>query len=266
MDPYLEAPTWWPGVHFSLLGYAREALNASLPRGYVANVGERLYIVQPERNLFPDVVVLHVPPGGGRRKKPTKKSGTLVVDPPRILIAHPMQVREPFIEIQRAGEPAHVLITIEILSPANKAKGHPGRKLYRTKQRELLRSQTNLLEIDLLRRGQPTVAVPLALLALERNAGYVVCLHRAGQGKRYEVWEIGLRQRLPRVSVPLDEGDPDVALDLQAVFDRCYDLGVYASQVNYRRDPTVRLSDADAAWADTLLRQKGLRKQERTQP
>jgi uncharacterized protein DUF4058 len=52
---------------------------------------------------------------------------------------------------------------------------------------------------------------------------------------------------------------PDLVLDLQAVFDRCYDEGPYARRVDYRREPSVLLPRADAEWADQLLRERGLR-------
>ena len=53
-----------------------------------------------------------------------------------------------------------MVTTIEVLSPRNKTAGSEGRKLYRQKQREILSSDTHLLEIDLLRAGQHTVAAP----------------------------------------------------------------------------------------------------------
>ncbi|ETW93271.1 MAG: hypothetical protein ETSY1_39945 [Candidatus Entotheonella factor] len=37
-----------------------------------------------------------------------------------------------------------------------------------------------------------------------------MCLHRGGEGQRYEVWARGLRERLPRIRVPLSEGDRDL--------------------------------------------------------
>lgn len=55
MDPKLEHPALWPGVLQGLITYATEALNASLPPRYVANIGERVYVVQSERDGDPDV-------------------------------------------------------------------------------------------------------------------------------------------------------------------------------------------------------------------
>lgn len=87
----------------------------------------------------------------------------------------------------------------------------------------------------------------------------LVCLHRGGQGNRCEVWPITLRQPLPRIRVPLADGDPDVVLDLQTVFNRCYDEGAYTRRLDYRGEPTPSLDGDDAAWAEQLLRTKGVR-------
>ena len=48
-------------------------------------------------------------------------------------------------------------------------------------------------------------------------------------------------------------------LDLQAVFDRCYEAAAYARRLDYRRDPPLSLGQADAAWVTALLRERGLR-------
>jgi hypothetical protein len=68
-----------------------------------------------------------------------------------------------------------------------------------------------------------------------------------------------MRERLPRVLVPLTQRHPDVALDLQAALDRAYDEGAFARAVNYRAEPDPTLADEDAVWADELLKGKGLR-------
>jgi uncharacterized protein DUF4058 len=59
--------------------------------------------------------------------------------------------------------------------------------------------------------------------------------------------------------VPLADGEPDLVLDLQTVFDRCYDEGAYARALDYGGKPPVPLKKADAEWAETLLRERGLR-------
>jgi hypothetical protein len=171
----------------------------------------------------------------------------------------PEEVWEVFVEIFSTRGQHRLITVIEVLSPANKASGSEGRRLYLTKQREILASQTNLIEIDLLWQGQHTVAAPVDYLVQQGRWDYLVCLHRGGQEEQFEVWPISLRQRLPRIHVPLADGDPDVVLDLQAVLDRCYDEGAYVRGLDYRQGPPVPLRREDAEWADALLREQGLR-------
>jgi len=263
MDPYLEDPILWPGVHQGLITYARAELNRILPAGYVADIGERLYILQPEveRSIYPDVLVLEQLTASKQKGTEPSEAPTAVADPPVLVTIEPVEVREVFIQILSLREANRVVTVIEVLSPSNKTANSEGRRLYLAKQRELLASQTSLIEIDLLRHGEHTVAITReALLHRGLQWDYIVCLHRGGQGQRYEVWPIHVRQRLPRIRVPLAQGEPDVVLNLQVVFDRCYEEGAYARLVDYQRDPPVPLKGEDAEWAAVLLRECGLRK------
>jgi hypothetical protein len=149
--------------------------------------------------------------------------------------------------------------TLEVLSPSNKTAGGTGRKKYRAKQRGVLAGPVHLLEIDLLRRGKHTVVAPVDKLIQEGIWDYLVYLSRGHERDHCEVWAFTIRQKLPRVRVPLAEDDPDVVLDLPAIFDRVYDAGKFDREVDYRRPPTVPLSRADAKWAGAVLREKGLR-------
>jgi hypothetical protein len=163
-----------------------------------------------------------------------------------------------YIEILSVADQSRVVTVIEVLSPSNKITGSEEQHLYLTKQREILSSQTHLIEIDLLRQGEHTVAAPREMLLRKGNWDYLVCLHRGGQKGRYEVWAITMQQRLPRIHVPLCDGDPDVVLDLQSVFNCCYDEGAYVRRLDYRSEPPTPLKDDDAQWADTLLREQKL--------
>ena len=129
------------------------------------------------------------------------------------------------------------------------------------KQRETLLSETHLVEIDLLRGGKHTVAVPRDLV--ESKSGpfdYAVSIHRFNRPNDFFVYPIALADRLPKIAIPLLPGDPDVALNLQAVFDRSYDLGPYHREIEYGRDPVVpRLSVKQAEWAATVLKPRGRR-------
>ena len=67
-----------------------------------------------------------------------------------------------------------------------------------------------------------------------------------------------LRQALPNLPVPLRPTDKDVVLRLQPLLDDCYRDGRY-QRLNYHPDPVPRLGEADARWADSILKDKGLR-------
>ena len=259
MDPYLENPALWPGVHQGLITYMCAELNALLPLHYVADIGERLYVVQAERGIYPDVVVLETPPDQTPTEQSARRIAVAASDPPWVLTVKPEEIREVYIEILSVADQSRVVTVIEVLSPSNKITGSDGRHLYLTKQREILSSQIHLIEIDLLRQGEHTVAAPREMLLRRGKWNYLVCLHRGGQKERYEVWAITMQQRLPRIHIPLFDGDPDVVLDLQSVFNRCYDEGAYVRRLDYRRKPPTPLEGDDAQWADTLLRERELR-------
>ena len=260
MDPYLENPTLWPGVHQRLITYIADMLNAVLPSRYMADIGERLYVVQAERNIYPDVVVLEQPSTQTPPEQRARRIAVAASDPPWVLTVKSEEIREVYIEILSLADQSRVVTVIEVLSPSNKIAGSEGRQLYLTKQREILSSQTHLIEIDLLRQGEHTVAAPREMLVRRGKWDYLVCLHRGGQKGRYEVWAITLQQRLPRIHIPLQNGDPDVVLDLQSVFNRCYDEGAYVRRLDYHSEPPTPLEDADAQWANALLRERGLHK------
>jgi hypothetical protein len=261
MDPYLEYPVLWASVHDRLITYTADTLNALMPSGYVANIGERLYVVEPDREIYPDVAVREHPLARRPNDQGRGKSAVaLASDPSWELSIGPDEVRETFIAIVPVLAQGGVVTIIEILSPTNKTAGE-GRRLYRTKQREVLSSPTHLLEIDLLRQGEHTVAAPQRERLLRRGPyDYLVTLSRGGQRAICSVWAFTLRQRLPRIRVPLTGNDPDVVLDLQALFDHVYDAGAFARQMDYSRDPIVPLPQSDAEWADALLRERGLRR------
>ena len=64
-----------------------------------------------------------------------------------------------------------------------------------------------------------------------------------------------LRDRLPAIAIPLRQTDHDVALDLQALIDRCYEEARYDDDIDYLQEPDPPLDTDHARWADDLLRQ-----------
>lgn len=222
MAPYLERSVRWSDVHVSLLVCCRAQLNVQLPEGFQAKIETELRIE-----------------GAGPRIQ-------FLSDAPP----------QRFIQIFLVSDPARIVTIIGVLSPANKSRNR-GYEDYQAKQETLLNAPVNLLEIDLLREGEETVALP------HRDdipdTPYIVTLHRAGEGRNFDTWPISLRESLPRVAVPLTAEYPDLILDMQEALTQAYDLGGYGRGITYTNEPAPPLSPNDADWVDALLREKRLR-------
>jgi Protein of unknown function (DUF4058) len=256
MDPYLESPEFFHDVHILLIAQLTEILNTHLPEGFSARMEERIYVGSDEP-FDPDVAVLRL---SSAPNLPSISGSVAVATRPTSLPRRiPLAIWEErlqHIEIVTARGRRQVVTAIEVLSPINK-RGK-GREQYIEKQRALLQSPVHLIEIDLLRGGQHSVAVDATLLREETDWDYLVCLHRAG-ASIVECWDIRLPEPLPKIPVPLTAAQPDFVLDLQAAFDALYDKGPFRREIDYTGAPTPRLKEPAATWAETLLREKKLR-------
>ena len=257
MDPYLEDPCNWQGYHNALISYLWSAILAILPEHYDAAMEDRCYILQPEREIVPDLTIFRAAPP----PTPEVRSNTAVMEPdtPLILRMEPIEIHEVFLNIYRRGDRNRVITAIELLSPTNKAANTEGWRQYHRKQKQVLQSRTHLIEIDLLRGGTHRAAVAQESLLSEGHWDYLVCLHRSGESDSVVVWPRTVQERLPRISIPLSSGEPDLVLDLQTVLDRFYDEGRVLRRINYQEEPIPPLRPEDAAWADALLKKKGFR-------
>jgi hypothetical protein len=252
MDPYLEAPELWPGLHDRLIVEISNALQPLLLPRYFVEIAERVYLEFPQSYIVPDAAI-------HRRELAHAGVGVASVqmDEPVILPAAP-RTRESYLEIRKIG--SNELVTVlEVISPSNKRAGSHGREEYLRKQHPLLESDVNLVEIDLLRDGAPTVCAPLAGLLTLARWDYLVAVSRAKKRWQVETYAVTLRDRLPRVKVPLREPDPDVPLDLPGLFAKTYENSAYSVRLDYRQPPAVPLREADAQWAEELLHEAGCR-------
>jgi hypothetical protein len=257
MDPFLELPAYFPGLHDDMITYLKESLQDSLPEPYFAVTGDRLWVEVSERYIEPDVQVRR---STRTRTDNTSSVATAVAAPPRanlVIVTVPHdERREPFLDVYvRDGSQERLVATVEVLSLSNKTPGEQGRELYCRKQREVLDSKIHLVEIDLLRGGEHTTAVPLDRLM--QKAGpldYHVSIHRFDNLEDYFVYPILLEEPLPEIAIPLLPGDGDASLDLQAVFARCYETGRYRRRVRYNELSLVPPLPTDRMeWVGSLL-------------
>jgi hypothetical protein len=257
MDPYLEGELWQE-FHETLAGAIRAQLMPRLGPKYVALLAKR-YVLQdldpsilgaePARILYPDVHLVK-PDEPDALREGACGSG---VAEPAVELGNPMLEEVPSVGVEIRDVAERRLVTaIEILSPANK-RGD-GHREYQQRRLEVLRTQTHLLEIDLVRQGER-----LALHGQLPPAPYYVFLSRTDRRPRTQVWPAALSQPLPTVPVPLLQPDPDVPLELQAAVRACFDLVGYERLLDYTAaPPPPPLSQSEDTWLRQCLQQAGI--------
>jgi Protein of unknown function (DUF4058) len=160
-----------------------------------------------------------------------------------------LEIHESRGEVLDSYNEMKLVALIEIVSPTNKAAG-PGRVSYRAKQEETLARECHLIEIDLLRKGRHVVCVPEWRLEFLKPFDFLCCVNRWPLRSRYEVYPRKLRERLPRLIIPLADEDPDVTLDLQSALEQVYVEGRYGRRIRYDQPCVPPLSSEDQTWAD----------------
>ena len=134
MDPYLENPQVFPGIHGPMSVYLRDQLTPLIRPRYVASVGDRVYVAGPEsRPITPDVWLRRTTPhvsGGITAATPS------ALDEPAVVEVPDLEIHEPYIEILDRESGMRV-VTVELVSPSNKYAG-TGRERYIAKQQEIL--------------------------------------------------------------------------------------------------------------------------------
>jgi hypothetical protein len=226
MDPYLERPQIWPDFHDSLITYIREALQPKLRPRYAALTQDRLYVVEHERPIRPDVSVVRTDSDEGG----VATAVAVEADRPLIVEVVEEEIRQPVVHIVEPAAGNRIVTAIEVLSPDNKTPGS-GRDSYLRKRSELWQAEAHLAEIDLLRDGERVLRVSTERLERLPPWCYVVSVSR--RPSKCELYTFPLEQRLPRIAIPLAHDDPDVVLDLQATFTRCWEAGPYPELLRY---------------------------------
>jgi hypothetical protein len=251
MNPYLEHPALWPDVHNSLIAAVRDDLSPRVAPRYVVRLEERAYLAEPwglELLGRPDVVV--AAPGGhasGAAGQVAASGGV----PVEVLV--PDEVRETYVEV-RLAETGEVVTLLELLSPTNKLPGE-GRRSYEEKRRRILATRTNLVEVDLVRTGEPMPFRGTAWIG-----DYRILVSRGDRRPTASLHPFSVRDPIPLFDVPLLPGDPAPAIDLGSVLQALYQRARYDLSIDYRSDPLPPLRDeGDRAWLDALMRETSLR-------
>ena len=245
MNPYLEHADAWHDFHSRFLPLAAILLTPQVRPRYIVKIDEQAYVhenFEQTRSLLgrPDVGI-----SLQNRNIAARATSALLTPPAIVELLTTVDIeRNTFIEILDR-ESRNVVTVIELLSPTNKASG-PNRQQYLTKRGQILTSQTHFVEIDLLRGGQP-------MPVLDRPpCDYSILVHRAEEWPRAGFWPIYLGDRLPAIPIPLQAGDDEAQLDLQAIVHRIYDEAAYEDYL-YESRPEPALTPNQAEWAKAFL-------------
>jgi hypothetical protein len=203
-----------------------------------------VFPLSAQRTGVPDVMVVTT-----QNQPPLSTSDTTAmatgVQPIVAELPQPEEVHHRYLEIRDTD--AHTVITtIEILSPANKI-GREGRQQYEDKRLKVLGSLTNLVEIDLLRNGEP---LPMRIV---QHNDYRIVVSRSQQRPCADVYLFSVRQPIPAVPIPLRPGEAEPVVPLNRLLHDLYDQGSYDLMIDYYQPPAPPLSEPDATWAAGLL-------------
>ncbi|MDX2212606.1 MAG: DUF4058 family protein [Oculatellaceae cyanobacterium bins.114] len=246
MDPYLENPELWSEVHSRLIVAIADAIAPSLRPKYRVAIEKRTYLSGDDSVLvgIPDVAVL----SQRSTSIPTLATTTLssIRQPLEVTVPMPEMVSERYLEI-REIKTDYTITVIEVLSPTNKRVGE-GRQIYHRKRLQVLASARHLIEIDLLRAGQPP------LVFQDIHSAYRILVSRSNRRPVSDLYAFTLREPIPAFPIPLKAEDVEPLLDLQETLNGVYDRAGYDLAIDYSQPSIPPLSEADTVWAANLLR------------
>jgi hypothetical protein len=252
MNPYLETRGLWPDVHNRLIGAISSFLRRNLPLRYSVVTEERVVIghnpaEEPRRRYaVPDLAI------SSDAAHPINAAPEVSDQAVVVVIPEVYWTRQRFLTIREQSR-GHAVTILEILSPTNKFPGE-GRRDYLDKRLRILESGTHLLEVDLVRVGDP-----LPVEGYDRDAPYRILVSRSEMRPSAELYPFSLRSPIPDIVVPLIDSADEPTLQLNKIVNDLYLQDYYARLMNYDDDPAGPLSDDDRAWLDGLLRERELR-------
>lgn len=252
MNPYLEHPDRWSTVHNRLIVALADVLTPQLLPKYQVDIEKRIYEVVGTNSLLVGRTDVSVQ----RPRTPSEASTKVALapspsEPVKVTVPLPEEVREAYLEVKEAAT-KEVITIIEILSPTNK-RGD-GRQKYEEKRQRVLSSRTHLIEIDILRDGNP-----LPVIENLPQSHYRILVSRSKDRPTADLYVFRLPDPIPCFSLPLRPDDQEPLIDLQALLNDVYNRSGYDYFIDYHVAPLPPLSETDVIWIDTLLRAKGLR-------
>jgi hypothetical protein len=260
MNPYLESPQGWAGIHHWLITELARSLGEQLPPHYYVAVEERVYDVNdPESALIgvPDNSIIRTaasttPDPILLAQQSVTGSLATLSQPTSVILPIPIEVKTGYLEL-RLAQSHEVITIIEILSPVNKQGD--GRTQYETKRQRILTSSAHLVEIDLLRKGKA-----LAFTSTVPATHYRILVSQSNSRPRADLYGFNLQDAFPIFPIPLQGDDQAIPINLKRLVDNLYELGRYNLRCDYAKAPPEPvLNPTDDEWCDRLLRDQKLR-------
>lgn len=241
MNPYLENPVIWTEVHAWLIVQLARHLNPLLKPKYRAAVEQRVYTDALLVGI-PDVSIFQSQQGKGQAAATRTLSKPIKVNVPM-----PEEVKETYLEIRQIGT-GKVVTVIEVLSPKNKRPGE-GRDQYNAKRHKVLESQSHLVEIDLLRGGEP----------LPMSGGvasdYRILVSRSDRRPEAELYPFDLPEPIPIFPLPLQSDDEELNIELEPILQAIYEEASLEQVIDYNQQPVPPVSEAEFQWMRECLRE-----------
>ncbi len=246
MDPYLEQSGIWNQIHTSLIVDIQRFLVRRLRPHYVVAIEQQTFADTGDQLVSigkPDVLAM-LPSSPTPVTAPPLPVMAEVREVYRVRLPMPDEIRHRYLEVrdQVSGE---AITVIEILSPTNK-RSH--RREYLEKRMEILGSETNLVEIDLLRAG-----APMPMIGKMPTTHYRILVSRALERPYAQALLFNIPQPSPDTPIPLRQGEDEPGLPLNQLLHEIYDEGGYDRMLQYGRPPETPLDSDTAAWAAGLL-------------
>lgn len=244
MDPYLEHNGIWRQVHTSLMVDIQRFLQPMLRPKYHVSIEQHTYLAltPPSDDLvgIPDIVITTDSAPFG-----TVSVATASVTTPTIgTLPMTEEVLHRYLTV-RDIETREAVTVMEVLSYANKRQ--PGRDQYLEKRQEILRSRTNLVEIDLLRAGKP---LPMSGV---KKSDYRIVVSRAYQRPNAAFYLFDLQEEIPNFPIPLRRNEDEPILRLNEIVHKLYDEGAYDMLIDYQKQPKPALSVENEAWRREIV-------------
>lgn len=244
MNPWLENPTLWKGVHQRLITALADLLAPQLEPRYFVAVETHTYIstspTLPIQSRYPDVSVLKI----SEAPVPYVTAPTATM-PVVVELPLPEPYDEPYLEVRLLPD-GQVVTVIELLSHTNKRTGEE-RRSYLQKREALIDSDVHFVEIDLLRAHPPMPYTE------HLSADYRIFVHRREMRRKAHLYPFTVQQAIPTFPLPLLPDDQEPQVDLGALLHDLYDRARYRLVIDYSKPPTPVLRDDDAAWATACL-------------